>query len=508
MKFWNSIKTLFSSKKAALIVVFSGLVLALVFVIGGSSVVKYTSSDDYCMSCHVHPHAEQSWKLSSHYDNKAGVIVHCVECHLPPAGHGMLFAKAKHGAKDLYGFWFKDTAEYKWASKRKLEAAKKFVYTESCTNCHKNLFPKTLTVEGENAHLNYLTSKSDVSCLNCHLNVGHFDPKARHEHDNNFGMNESKKADIFSEPTAITTFANFTEKIPGTSVSFDMIAIPGGEFVMGSSKKEPFHKPDESPMHPVKISRFFMAKIEVSWDEYLEFFKATSSQGRKEAEVNENVDAISGPTPPWGAPDQGWGKGARPAITMSWKSAATYCKWLSKVTGKKYRLPTEAEWEYAARGGTKTPYFFEGDPKDYTSDGFFRKLFGPDTTKINTFVAYKVNSQGQTFDPASVKANPFGLKNMLGNVYEFCSDYYSPTAYAAYKKGVTDPKGPKKGKEHVVRGGSFKSDARDVRCASRDFSKTDKWLVTDPQMPKSVWWYSDCIDIGFRVVCEVDENIK
>jgi formylglycine-generating enzyme required for sulfatase activity len=287
-----------------------------------------------------------------------------------------------------------------------------------------------------------------------------------------------------------------------------MIAIPGGQFPMGSPRNEKLRKPDEGPVHPVKLTRFFMAKVEVSWDEYLEFFKATSSQGRKEAEANENVDAISGPTPPWGAPDQGWGKGSRPAITMTWKSANTYCKWLSKVTGKKYRLPTEAEWEYAARGGTRTPYFFAGDAKKYTSEGFLKRILGADTTTIQSYVAYKENSQLQTFEPGAVKANPFGLKNMLGNVNEFCSDFYSPTAYQAYKKGAVDPKGPKKGQEHVIRGGSFKSDAKDVRCASRDFTKTKAWLVTDPQMPKSVWWYSDCVDIGFRVVCEVDENIK
>jgi len=508
MKIWNSVRNLFSGKRAFLVVIGLGLIIGWAFMIAGGKAVKYTSSDEYCASCHVHPHAEQSWKLSPHYDNKAGIIVHCAECHLPPEGHGMLFAKAKHGAKDVYGYLFKDSADYKWAAKRKLDVAKNFTYVESCVNCHKNLFPKTLSVKGENAHLNYLTSKEEVSCLNCHLDVGHFDPNAKHEHDANFGVNVTQNVQVYTEATPVTSFTSFTEKVPGTGLTFDMVAIPAGQFIMGSSKKEPFHKPDESPMHPVKVSRFFMAKIEVSWEEYLEFFKATSSQGRKEAEVNENVDAISGPTPPWGAPDQGWGKGSRPAITMTWKAANTYCQWLTKVTGKKYRLPTEAEWEYAARGGTKTPYFFEGSPKDYTSEGFFKRIFGADTTIINSYVAYKATSPSQTVEPGSVKANAYGLKNMLGNVYEFCSDYYSPTAYAAYKKGAVNPKGPKRGKEHVIRGGSFKSDAKDVRCAARDFTKTKAWLVTDPQMPKSVWWYSDCVDIGFRVVCEVDENVK
>jgi len=508
MKIWNSVRNTFTGPKAYIVIIFTGLVIGLALFYTGSKAVHYTSTDNYCASCHVHPHAEQSWKLSKHYDNQSGVIVHCAECHLPPAGQGMLFAKAKHGAKDLYGYLFKDSANFKWEEKRKLEAAQKFVYVESCIKCHQNLFPKTLTVAGENAHLNYLTSKTDVTCLNCHLDVGHYDPNAKHEHDTNFGAATNQNAQLYTEATPVTTFENFTEKIPGTSLSFEMVAIPAGEFLMGSSKKEPFHKIDESPIHPVKLSRFFIAKIEVSWDEYLEFFKATSSQGRKENEVSKDVDAITGPTPPWGAPDQGWGKGSRPAITMTWKAANTYCQWLSKVTGKKYRLPTEAEWEYAARGGTKTPYFFEGNPKDYTSEGFFQKILGADTTVINSYVAYKENSQSKTSEPESKKANPFGLKNMLGNIYEFCSDYYSPTAYAAYKKGVVDPKGPKKGKEHVIRGGSFKSDARDVRSAARDFTKTQAWLSTDPQMPKSIWWYSDCIDIGFRVVCEVDENVK
>jgi len=508
MKLKNSINNPFTGKRAFLWLIAAGFLAGVAFLLAGNKAVHYTSTDEYCALCHVHPHAEQSWKLSKHYDNKPGVIVHCAECHLPPQGQGMLFAKAKHGTKDIYGKLFKDSADFNWPAKRKLEMAKKFVYNESCIRCHPNLFPKTLTIEGENAHLNYLTSKTEISCLNCHLDVGHYDPNFKHAHDINFGNGTPENTLVYTEPTPVTSFTGFKEKIPGTSVSFDMVAIPGGDFVMGSSKKEIGHKIDESPIHPVRVTRFFMGKTEVSWDEYLEFFRATSSQGRKEAEENENVDAISGPTPPWGAPDQGWGKGTRPAITMSWKAADVYCKWLSKVTGKKYRLPTEAEWEYAARGGTKTPYFFGGDAKKFTSEGFFKKLFGPDTAVINSYVAYKVNSEAQTMEPGTVKANPFGLKNMLGNVNEFCSDYYSEKTYSGNKKIVVDPKGPKKGKEHVVRGGSYKSDAEDVRCATRNYTKTKEWLVTDPQMPKSVWWYSDCIDIGFRIVCEVEEEVK
>jgi sulfatase modifying factor 1 len=102
-----------------------------------------------------------------------------------------------------------------------------------------------------------------------------------------------------------------------------------------------------------------------------------------------------------------------------------------------------------------------------------------------------------------VKPNPFGLKNMSGNVAEFCSDFYSADFYQADSADI-NPQGPAKGPEHVIRGGSFKSDAKDVRSAARDFTKTRAWLVTDPQMPKSIWWYSDCIDVGFRVVCEID----
>jgi sulfatase modifying factor 1 len=268
----------------------------------------------------------------------------------------------------------------------------------------------------------------------------------------------------------------------------------------------------------VKITPFFMAEIEVSWDEYLAFYVQTAAEGRStDTEGLRNkkaseTDAISGATPPYGQPDQGWGKGKRPAISFSFHAAETYCKWLTKVTGKNYRLPTEAEWEYACRAGTTGPYFFAGDPAKFEKSGLRARLSKNDTAVINTYIIYKGNSPAKTQSPDKVKPNPFGLKNMSGNVAEFCSDWYQPDTYSKYPQGIlTDPKGPAEGKEHVIRGGSFRNSAGMVRSASRDYSRTEAWLKTDPQMPKSVWWYSDCFNVGFRVVCDFDEktgNVK
>lgn len=495
------------SRKSKFILVLAGALIALILLKSGKAVVNYTSSDKYCVSCHIHPLADQSWKLSAHYNNRTGNIVHCVDCHLPPEGHfGFLFSKAKHGFKDVYGYFFKDSAKLNWEEKKLLENAKGYVYEKSCRECHQNLFPVNLSTDGGNAHLMFTTTKEPLACINCHLNVGHYDKNALHAHNTSFGITITENKALFTEPAKVERFENFTENIPGSTVSFDMVALPGGEFAMGSPESEPLRKPDEGPVRHVKLSKFWIAKTEVTWDEYMAFFRATGSQGRTEGQVvtKKNVDAITGATPPWGAPDQGWGKGTRPAITMTWHAASVYCQWLSKVTGKKYRLPTEAEWEYACRAGSETPYFFKGNPKDFTSVGLFRKIFHPDTAVISSVIVYKENSSSKTKEPHSVKQNPFGLKNMAGNVAEFCLDYYSPDAYKADSAVLINPRGPADGYEHVIRGGSFKSDARDVRSAARDFTKTKAWLVTDPQMPKSIWWYSDCIDVGFRVVCEAD----
>jgi formylglycine-generating enzyme required for sulfatase activity len=486
----------------------------LLFIAGGLSVIlflllskktiQYTSSNESCNACHVHPHAETTWKLSVHNNTPSGVSIKCVDCHLPPEEQTARFLtrKAYHGFHDLYVYMTKDADEIDWAAKRSTEAAKRFVYEDGCLKCHTNLFPSTLNEQGCQQHLKYVRNPEKSSCLQCHHNVGH----DRGEVNLIAADEASGPKEIYKELTKVTQFKTFEEKLPGTAVSFKMIAIPGGQFKMGSPADEPYRGTDEGPVREVLVDNFWMGEIEVSWDEYLAFFTATGSQGRKEAvEIDEETDGVSGATPPWGAPDQGWGKGTRPAITMSHHAAETYCRWLTQETGRKYRLPTEAEWEYAARGGTNNAYFFEGSPKDYEADGFLKKLFGSNQEVINKYVVSQINSPNRTQEPASVEANPFGLKNMLGNVAEFCQDYYDPKVYRKYPSGlVKNPRGPRSGMEHVVRGGSFRNSPKDLRVARRDFTRTDAWLVTDPQIPKSIWWYSDSKSVGFRVVCEYD----
>jgi formylglycine-generating enzyme len=487
-----------------------GFILGAVFIMLSARMISYTSTDEFCMSCHVHPHAEDAWRLSTHYDNQSGIIVHCVQCHLPPPGTvKYLTAKAVTGARDVYGTIFKDPENINWEAKRQLDQAVKHTYEESCKKCHQNLFPMQLSEEGLLAHLYYADNEEDLNCLNCHLHVGHYSDIPHEPMQIGAVAALSEPAVLYEEAADVSSFAAYTETIPGTGISFDMKTVPGGQFTIGSPEKEAGRAPNEGPMKTVEVSSFFMAEVEVTWDMYMTFLNETASEGRTDAgsyaqygRRYDDIDAISGPTPPWGSPDQGWGWGERPAITMTYYAAETFCEWLSLKTGKHYRLPTEAEWEYAARGNTVSPYFFEGDPKKFTRERFLNRLFGVDTTTINTYVIYAENSWLRTQPPGQVQPNPFGLKNMLGNVWEFCSDYYADDAYASYPDGqvIKDPVGPATGTERVIRGGSFTSDAFDVRSATRRPTEHNAWLRTDPQIPKSVWWYSDNREVGFRVV--------
>jgi len=497
-------------KKKYLIILLSGIVFGIVSMFLGNKYLNYTSTNEYCMSCHIHPEADASWKLSYHYNTNSGVVVNCVDCHLPPKGSfNHLWVKGTTGLKDFWSYHTKDSASFDWQHRKQLEYASKIVFNESCEKCHQNLFTKNLSSEGALAHLYYEDNKDklNLQCINCHLDAGHYDPNHKHSSNYLFGTDESTPREIFDSATAITGFNNFMEKIPGTSVSFNMLAINGGTFQMGSADNEPFRNENEGPVRTVTVDPFYMGELEVTWDEYLAFFNETKTGGRISQDIIkannlDPVDGISGPTAPYGSPDQGWGYGQNPAITMTFYAAQTYCQWLSEKTGKTYRLPTEAEWEYAVRGNTTTSYFFEGSPKKFTRDRWWNRVFGVDTAVINTYAIYEENSNRSPKTGSKVEANPFGLKNMLGNVMEYCSDWYAPDAYSQLPEKSNNPTGPTEGTERVVRGGSFSSDAKELRSAFRDHTRTDEWLKTDPTSPKSMWWLSDCTKIGFRVVCE------
>ncbi len=478
-----------------------GLATGVVAVLGVRRVNDATSTDPFCDACHVHPQATTSWIKSTHYATKSGTIVHCIECHLPPGGLAYAAHKTRLGIRDAVGTLFREQDSLFWEARSQLEHASTYVFRESCLDCHPNLYPVELTDKGEEAHLHYENHVAEIRCIKCHMQVGHFDPDAE---EIEFGLVATGPAEVYDAPATVDGFVDYTEYIPGTAVSFDMVAIPGGTFRMGSPESEPYRRADEGPAHLVTVDSFWIGRIEVTWDEFEAWYRATRSEGRSDTRLmqEEAVDAITGATPPYVPPDQGWGKGDRPAITMTHYAAEQYCRWLSEVTGKHYRLPTEAEWEYAARGGRDGPYFFEGSPAQYSKRRWWSRLFGDGTEVLDSFAVYRGNSAGRTEPPSVVAANPFGLRHMLGNVREFTSDWYAADTYErrAGDRAVADPRGPETGEEHVVRGGSFRSDPADLRLAARDRTQSRACFLTDPQIPKSRWWYSDCVDIGLRVV--------
>jgi sulfatase modifying factor 1 len=187
------------------------------------------------------------------------------------------------------------------------------------------------------------------------------------------------------------------------------------------------------------------------------------------------------------SPDQRWGKGTRPVLGLTHAAARLYTEWLSEATGKKYRLPTEAEWEYAYRAGTTGPYPV------------------PTNGSIADYAIYRANSGSVPHPTGTGKPNAWGLYGMMGNARELCLDWYAPDAYAQSSGSPSvDPKGPPSGTEHVIRGGSFRSSKGSLRAAARDYTRSEAWSVTDPRWEKSPYWYTDVLDVGFRVVRELE----
>lgn len=471
------------------------------------AMMKSTSTNEYCDSCHVHPHSTETWKMGKHYKNKSGVVANCIDCHLPPEGMYHLVEKAKAGARDVYAFYFKDLEAIDWDEKSALEEALFYTFDEACIRCHQELFPVGMTTKGVDAHIHYRKHLDEVRCINCHLKTGHF-----HDEPDETILTLDTGPAAETGPTAplLTdlppdAFEDYTDVVPNLNVRFEMVAVQGGTFRMGTPESEPGRRDDEGPQRDVQISPFWIGKFEVSWREYDAYYSQTATRGKNEQ--GTRADGITGPTPPYGSPDQGWGKGARPAITMTHYAATKYCEWLSKVTGRIYRLPTEAEWEYAARAGTTGPFPFIEEVTESWFGRWQRQLFGGvlyDEATLDQHAIYRANSKLRSYPGAAKQPNPWGIYNMFGNVREFCLDYYDPAVLASYPEGqvVVDPKGPASGEEWVVRGGSFKTEVEDIRAGARDRTRHTEWLRTDPQTPKSVWWFSDANDVGFRIVRE------
>jgi formylglycine-generating enzyme required for sulfatase activity len=278
------------------------------------------------------------------------------------------------------------------------------------------------------------------------------------------------------------------------------VLIPGGSFLMGSPADEADRADDEGPQHKVDLGSFYLCTTETTLRLFLAYYEETGTAQKDFVEVQEaqkntetaspdGVNAISGPTPVYGDLTMGYDK-KHPAMGMSWHNAQTYCAWLSQKTGKEYRLPTEAEWEYAARAGSTSLYGFGDDPK-----------------KLDEYAWYEGNIDFGPREVGTKKPNAWGFYDMLGNVREWVQDFYSPTAYAeaAQANPAVNPTGPATGKVHVARGGFYESPDAELRCAARAYEE-DWWRMNDPQIPKSKWWLPQMDFIGFRVACEVEPN--
>lgn len=201
-----------------------------------------------------------------------------------------------------------------------------------------------------------------------------------------------------------------------------MVLIPQGSFTMGDDDG----RPDECPAHRVTLSAFRLAVIPVTNADYVPFLESTDHDPPRFLE-----------DPSFNAPRQ-------PVVGVSWHDAVSYCEWLSSFRTESYRLPTEAEWEKAARGGTESVYPW-GDESFDGHGGRFR--------------------QDATWEVGHAPPNPYGLIDIGFNVHEWCSDWYDPGYYAVSPE--LDPKGPETGKRRASRGGAWRHLVKVSRCSAR-----------------------------------------
>ncbi len=293
-----------------------------------------------------------------------------------------------------------------------------------------------------------------------------------------------------ASPSAAAAHEAYEELIPGTGVKFRMAAIPGGSFLIGSPESEKGRRPDEGPQRRIELAPFWMGVHEVTWDEYDLWYHDLDRKRREAAKSSASTadlvaDAVTRPSKPYTDMTFGMGHDGYPAICMTQHAAKTYCEWLSAKTGKFYRLPTEAEWEYACRAGTTTAFGFGDDPG-----------------QLGDYAWFSGNAEDKTQKVGTKKPNRFGLHDMHGNVMEWTLDEYAEERWATLPADqVTKNPLCRPADEYpvVVRGGSWKQKA--LRCRSAVRVASDPvWKMQDPQIPQSRWYFTDALFVGFRVV--------
>jgi len=272
-----------------------------------------------------------------------------------------------------------------------------------------------------------------------------------------------------------TSFIAYEVPVPGSEFTIKMIPVQGGTFRIGNYTSTGKNSVETKQ---VKLSGFWMGAFEITHDQFGIFYKDESvTQGSK-------TDAITRPTAQY--IDLSWNMGKEggfPVNSLSQDAAIMFCRWLYQKTGIFYRLPTEAEWEYACRAGTNTLY-----------------PFGNDAKLLGEYAWYEKNSTNKYQKVGLKKPNPWGFYDMLGNVCEWTLDQYDENYFKIIGEQPVDPVIPPGSRyPRSLRGGSYLDPAPLLANGYR-FESESAWNKRDPQVPKSRWWLTDAPFVGFRVI--------
>lgn len=274
------------------------------------------------------------------------------------------------------------------------------------------------------------------------------------------------------------SFDSYTQSVSGESINLKLIPVKGGHFDMGSLDENRLAQGDEQPNHTVKVDDFWIGAFEITWEQFDTFiFQELDALNSMDEDklAALGIDGVTSASTPYVDMSFGMGKDDFPAINMTQYGATMFCRWLSAKTGVFYRLPTEAEWEYACKKGEL------GKNVPLTERAWFKK-----------------NSEFQYEEIGTKRPNSLGIYDMLGNVSEWVLDQYDTTFYS--NSTIDNPLNtPKTLYPRVVRGGSWKDMPEQLRCAARQPSK-NRWKRRDPQIPKSQWWLTNAPFVGFRIV--------